>query len=382
MDDLQIQGYDRISSYQEERRSYLSSFVMLLIVILAAGCAYFFYFNDPLALLGRKFAVVYDQLDIAEVPTSFEQNREAARRLDQLRREPCDLEAIRPLAQQLVDAGYPREAAKAARRFGQRCGVDSTLFNTAYLAMTRIGDNLGALEIADSLVKEHPAIGRYRYLRGTAYENLKNYNAALSDYISTLQLFTDLSNVALSEFYRISKMYDATGRPCDAITPLEMFLSYNVAKRQTAQISRIISDYSAKGKCAANHASGADRIIVGSSNIADITINGAKGRVIVDTGASWVSITPAFAARARIIADDKNPITFQAVGGTNQSAPGNAQLITVGNANAANVPVAVSMGNDKAFGPGLDGLLGMTFLARFEVTISNGILDLKPRELK
>jgi len=48
---------------------------------------------------------------------------------------------------------------------------------------------------------------------------------------------------------------------------------------------------------------------------------------------------------------------------------------------AANVPVAVSMGNDAAFGPQIDGLLGMTFLARFDVRLANGALELKPRGL-
>lgn len=65
-----------------------------------------------------------------------------------------------------------------------------------------------------------------------------------------------------------------------------------------------------------------------------------------------------------------------------QSAPGYAQLIEVGSARAANVPVAISMGNDAAYGPQVDGLLGMTFLARFDVTLSGGALDLKARVLK
>ncbi|WP_456726877.1 retropepsin-like aspartic protease [Bradyrhizobium sp. USDA 3397] len=58
------------------------------------------------------------------------------------------------------------------------------------------------------------------------------------------------------------------------------------------------------------------------SSSSDVTINGARGRMIVDTGASMVSMTQAFAARARIMPDESNPITFQVVGGTHQSAPG------------------------------------------------------------
>lgn len=122
-------------------------------------------------------------------------------------------------------------------------------------------------------------------------------------------------------------------------------------------------------------------MLIEASNIIDVMINGAKGRMIVDTGASMVSITPAFATRAGISPDERNPMTIYVVGGTIQSSPGTAQLIEVGNARAANVPVAVSISHPSAYGPQVDGLLGMTFLARFNVTLTGGALELTPRVL-
>jgi aspartyl protease family protein len=143
----------------------------------------------------------------------------------------------------------------------------------------------------------------------------------------------------------------------------------------------MITEFANKGKCRATYATGNDRILISANNYVDVIINGARGRMILDTGASIVSMTPSFAARARIMPDESNLMTFQVVGGTVQNAPGYAQLIQVGNARAANVPVAISIGNDNAFGAQIDGLLGMTFLARFNVTLSNGALELKPRAL-
>ncbi|MBH5373538.1 retropepsin-like aspartic protease family protein [Bradyrhizobium glycinis] len=143
----------------------------------------------------------------------------------------------------------------------------------------------------------------------------------------------------------------------------------------------MISEFANKGNCRASYAAGSDRVLVAPSNIVEVTINGAKGRMIVDTGASMVSITPSFATRAGISPDERNPMTFYVVGGTIQSSPGTAQLIEVGNARAANVPVAVSTGHPSAYGPQVDGLLGMTFLARFNITLAGGALELKPREL-
>jgi aspartyl protease family protein len=143
----------------------------------------------------------------------------------------------------------------------------------------------------------------------------------------------------------------------------------------------MITQYANKGNCRASYATGSDRLLVGNANTVDVMINGAKGRMILDTGASLVSITPSFAARARILVDESHPITVQVVGGTIQSALGYAQLVEVGGAQAANVPVVISTGNDAAYGSQVDGLLGMTFLARFNVTLAGGALELKPRLL-
>lgn len=324
---------------------------------------------------------MFEQLDATTLPADFQKLQGASRLLDQLHREPCDRAAIVPLTKLMEQAGYPRESARSAQKFGERCGYDGELLETAYAALTRVGDLAGAVSVANQMVALDQARGRYRFLRGTAYEGLKNYKAALSDYVSTLQLFTDLSNVAGSEYYRISRMYDAIGRPCDAITPLEMFLSYDVAKRQTQQISQMIKEFANKGDCRATYATGGDRVVIPGSNIIEVVINGARGRMIVDTGASMVAMTPAFAARARIVPDESNPMTVHVVGGTIQSAPGYAQLIEVGKARAANVPVAISTGRDTAYGTQIDGLLGMTFLARFNVSLTNGALELKPRIL-
>jgi hypothetical protein len=79
--------------------------------------------------------------------------------------------------------------------------------------------------VADELVKFDAASYDYRFMRGFAYERSRDYKAALADYISTLALFPDLSKVAGSQFYQVSAMYDKMGKPCDAIGPLETYIS-------------------------------------------------------------------------------------------------------------------------------------------------------------
>ena len=234
--------------------------------------------------------------------------------------------------------------------------------------------------VASEMIKINPAVPHYRFWRGQAYEGQKNYKAALSDYVSALQFSGNLSRVGLNTFFKVSQMYAAIGRPCDAITPLEMYVSYNVSRRQTDQVTKLISDWATQGDCRANHAVGGDKVLL-SNGIIDVVINGTRGRMVYDTGATMVAITPSFASRAKIIPDEQNMMTVNVVGGTIQSAPGYASVIQVGKTRAANVPVSVSVGRDDAYGKDIDGLLGMTFLARFIFTTDGSTLELTPRTL-
>jgi hypothetical protein len=62
-----------------------------------------------------------------------------------------------------------------------------------------------------------------------------------------------------------------------------------------------------------------------------------------------------------------------------KQATGYAQTMQVAEAKAANVPVLIAINSTNTFGPEIDGLLGMTFLSRFNATVSPGLFELKPR---
>jgi clan AA aspartic protease (TIGR02281 family) len=373
---IEIDPQDRLQHHIPQSRHVGAIITVILvgIVVLGAGILYWVF-------VSQKFAGIYARLNIAPLAITLELRPEFYRRLDQLKREPCDRKAILALAGLLTDAGYPSESAKSLLKFGEKCGTSTEILESAYASLDRVGEFNGAVAVANQLIKLDPAIPEYRFWRGESYEHLKNYKAALSDYISTLQLFANLSRVALSQFYEISRMYVAIGRPCDAITPLEMYLSFNVAKRQTAQIAELISEWAAQGNCRANHAAGRDKILLPPDNVVEVVVNGVAGHMLLDTGATIVSITPSFASRAKITPDEQNMMVLGVVGGAIQSAPGYATMIQVGKTRAANVPVAVLVGRDDAYSSGIDGLLGMTFLARFDFTIAGGTLELKPRTL-
>jgi aspartyl protease family protein len=68
-------------------------------------------------------------------------------------------------------------------------------------------------------------------------------------------------------------------------------------------------------------------------------------------------------------------LPMKTAGGTALADLGYASTISVGNAEAEGVAVAVIRGNDP-FGGHLDGLLGMSFLARFNLRLSQDGIEL------
>jgi predicted aspartyl protease len=64
------------------------------------------------------------------------------------------------------------------------------------------------------------------------------------------------------------------------------------------------------------------------------------------------------------------------VGGIASADLGYARTVSVGKAVAQGVAVAVVRGAADPFGRQLDGLLGMSFLARFRVSLSQNTIEL------
>ena len=360
-----------------ERRSYGFPITIIVLMILSGLIFGGYYFYTTSEIFGA-YKTFYAKLGV-DLPRTFETTRDNGRNLARLQREPCDIDALSRVSADMERESYNREAATILESFHRNCTSSPELMQRAFEIFTRIGDHKSALRIADELVQSDPGDYDYRFMRGNAYERSKDYKLALTDYISTLELFTDLRKVDGSQFYQVSLMYDKLGRPCDAIGPLETYLSYNVAERQTAQITKLISEYSKKGNCAATYATGSARLIIPPSNVVDVLINGARARMIIDTGASSVVVTPEMAARARINPDKSDLVDVKVAGGLMKQATGYAQSIKIADATASNVPILIAVNSKDAFGAQVDGLLGMSFLSRFVATLSPGLFELKPR---
>jgi aspartyl protease family protein len=111
-------------------------------------------------------------------------------------------------------------------------------------------------------------------------------------------------------------------------------------------------------------------------------INGVRGVFVLDTGASYLSMKSAFAERAKIPLVDASEITLMTANGQAKGKLSKADKVLLGKLEAANVPVVVQKVDEKSYGVGVDGLLGMSFLSRFEVQMAGGFIEVRTRGQK
>jgi predicted aspartyl protease len=352
---------------------YSFAFIFSLVALLAVGGFGYWYF-----WIRRDFSSVYAQLGISALPPTVELETEISKRLEQLSREPCYKDGMIGFADALMASGYPREADISLLNFAKRCGGTSdAILVRRHQALLKASDFGTALNIANDLVATDPARATYRYMRAQAYEQLNDFERALSDYIVGVQLLGTPSRVAGFHFYDIARMYAALGRFCDAITPVETFVAFSPAARRTRQSVSMMLEYSKKGDCGVDYARGSAQIPLRSADgvqTLTATVNGVTGTFIVDSGAAYLTVTSAFSERAKINNGAGIRLPIKTVGGTVQAILGTASNVAVRNAEARNVTIAVIQDSRDPFGARIDGLLGMSFLARFNTRISpNGI---------
>jgi clan AA aspartic protease (TIGR02281 family) len=378
---IELDPRDRLPRFDERRFSPFAKIMIaistVLIVVALLGGGFVYWFSQR-----PNYSHVYAALGIASLPSTVELQPQVRNLLDQLSREPCYRDAIYDLADALLEAGYPRETDTSLLSFAKRCGGSDEILVRRYRALYRASDFSAALRLADDLVKSDPADAQVRYWRGNVYEDLKDFTHALTDYINTVQLMGAPFTISVNHYYDISRMYAALGRYCDAITPIETFISFNPAKNRSTQLSRLIAEYAEKANCDAHYAMGTTRIarvpfpgMIGVTTLVAV-INGTSGNFLLDTGATYVAVTTAFASKARLSFEVGTQLPIKTVGGSAVADLAYASTVAIGKAEARGVPVAVLRGASDPFGDRLDGLLGMSFLARFRLNMSESTIEL------
>lgn len=296
----------------------------------------------------------------------------------------CDPASKIALVDKVRSAGFVELAARLATDHYNRCAKDARFLMIASDNYTELGQYTKALEITERLIQYDPANYSIRFRRGKIYEAMKRFDKALVDYTSTLALLGRPEHVAVSQFYEIASMYAALGKFCEAATPLETYIAFDYVKRRDPQILHLIEEYRAKGNCAQpiqNSNSYVRAQKSGAVLLVKGTVNGVAGTFILDTGASLVSVTRTFAEKAKIPLDPENQTTFATANGITTGILATADSIQLGSEFSTHIPISVM--EDKKLRSGdsdqIVGLMGMSFLSRFDVVVKADGVELRSK---
>ncbi|MCP3477111.1 retroviral-like aspartic protease family protein [Bradyrhizobium sp. CCGUVB1N3] len=330
------------------------------------------------------FATVYQRIGV--LPVQAARDPYVWLRLEELKREPCDQKSIGDLALMLDKLGYRRQAADGLYKFVMNCGAPITALHRSIDIFLKLSDYPKAVEVADEFIRRAPTNHNAHYLRGVALEGTGDYKRALADYSDTIELFgADKKSISSRVFLHMAAAYAALKQFCEATAPINLWVALDPVTRDTSQTQKIISDYESQGNCVASKEFRKESFpLHGQKNVVTVKaqINGVPGVFILDTGASYVSVKSAFANRAKLPDTGSSEITLMTANGQTKAKLSKADKVGLGKLEATNVPIAIQNTDDKSYGAGVDGLLGMSFLSRFEVQMAGGFIEIRTRQPK
>ena len=294
------------------------------------------------------------------------------RSLDGLSREPCDRQAIVNLALALEKLGRKREAANAQVSFSGACGGHVPSLKGAASILLDLSDYAGAATAASELIKLEPFDDSGYHLRAVAYDRSGSAKKAIDDYLTGLELLGNKVNLSSDIYLAVAHNYEKLGQFCDAALSVETWVALNPARNDSSRMQTIIADYTAKGRCE-SPGSRAEEVFrfPPQKNVVrvPVTVNGVRGTFILDTGATFVSLKEAFAQKAKVQIDPDSKVRMHTANGIADARRGRATTVQLRSLQAKDVAVIVHDNVPGSFGDGVDGLLGMSFLSRFKVSI-------------
>lgn len=355
----------------------------LLLVGLLLGSA--LVLGSPVA--AQRAADMDDVLATLErlainLPMSIAGRDPVKRHLGELSRERCDQQAITDLGNALDKAGYRREAATAQIRFSATCGGHAPSLRAAVNVLLKLSDYPEAARIASLLIGLEPFYDNGYFLRAVAYDRGGSPQKAIDDYLTAIELFGHKEQISSVSYLGLARSYEKLNQFCDAIVPIEAWIALNPGRNDTTQTRVMIADYAKRGNCAL--ATGKDEVFAvprpGNVLKVPVSINGVRGTFILDTGATFVSLKHSFAEKAKVQVEESSTLRLHTANGVAEGKRGRAGLVQLRSLQAKDVPIVVQDDGKGSYGDGVDGLLGMSFLSRFKVTIDNRALKVSSRK--
>jgi aspartyl protease family protein len=306
-----------------------------------------------------------------------------ARQLGALARERCDQQAAYELSKALEHESYRRQGAEALVAFSDRCGGYADGITRAINLLLDVSDYDRSIELAGKLIEMEPNSDNGYFLRAVAYDRGQQCEKAIADYASAIELFADKDKISSVSYEAMSRCYEQLGRYCDAMLPIQNWVAIDPNEHDNDKTRSILKRLSSRGECTYDTTAGKKEEAIrrkGSNVIVvEASINGVKGTFAIDTGASYVTVKKKFAEKAGIALAGER-IKINTANGTVDALLTQAKSVKLRSLESLRVQLAVQVDDADDFGDGMDGLIGMSFLSRFDVAMDSKTLRIRPHK--
>jgi clan AA aspartic protease (TIGR02281 family) len=326
------------------------------------------------------FAALYQKYGMSPLGTGVTSVPTVNSLLASLQKEPCDKQTIFQAGRALENQRAIRGAAEMLKGFADVCPEGNGDRYRASELYYMLGDYDVAVKLSSDVIDHQPDAQNAYFVRARSEQGLKQYAAAIEDYATLIRLVPDTKSIVSEVFTRMSDSYDKLDRPCEAIGPIQTYIALDNEKRSTPPLLKRIASLAAKGNCTQVYAKGVARIARRSNGVstAKVEINGVEGTFVVDTGASFVTLTPGFAKKAKPRMFKTGSLELLTANGTISATLATVDSVKLDGLYASSVPAIVA---SKSLGENVDGLLGMSFLSRFSFVIEAREIQLKAKAL-
>lgn len=250
--------------------------------------------------------------------------------------------------------------------------------------LLEVSDYTRSIELSGKLIAMQPNNDNGYFLRAVAHERDKQCDKAIADYSSSIELFGNKERISSAAYEGMSRCYEALGQQCSAMVPIENWVALDPAEHDNDQTRSILGRLAKEGQCAAESSGSKEEVFRRKGkNVIRVkaTINGTDGTFILDTGATYVSIKKSFAESAGIKLTGQN-IKISTANGPVDGLLTKAQSVKLKSLEARQVQLVVQLDDFQDFGDGIDGLIGMSFLARYEFAMDAKTVRIRPRKMR
>lgn len=137
--------------------------------------------------------------------------------------KPCDRAKTHMLVETVLESGDYQGVVERSEAFFEHCGEFSELLWLTYAAHKHLEEWEAAVADAGKLIEDDPTDHDFRWWRGIVYEQMGELDKAAADYEAALQLTPGLDGIP----FNLADIYEKQGRYCEAVVPLESFLTHN-----------------------------------------------------------------------------------------------------------------------------------------------------------